>query len=172
MMGKGWSEWGRRPLWTCWPPTTHWGSSCSWLWRGRPDQYIGRDFLNGATALLTDGDQPNREDASHQRLKWHNSTDSLLGPPTSYIWYARQASTPDTSNMEFPIISVSSILKEVLSSFWGKKNCLTVSEWSRQKGLQCACESYVHNIACCQSVVNEDNVKIKLQAPHVFTIHI
>lgn len=44
MMGKGWSEWGRRSLWTCWPPTTHWGSSCSWLWRGRPWSVYGSGF--------------------------------------------------------------------------------------------------------------------------------
>lgn len=54
----------------------------------------------------------------------------------------------------------SSILKETVYNFW-EKNCSPISERSRQKGLQYACESYIHNIICQRSIVDKENINIE-----------
>lgn len=41
------------------------------------------------------------------------------------------------------------------------RRCSEISEKRRQKGLPFACESYIHNIMCGQSLVKEENIKIR-----------
>ena len=57
-------------------------------------------------------------------------------------------------NMAFSTISVRDSPKEIKAPFWN--NSSEISQRSRQKGLQYAFESYIHNITCRWSIVNEE----------------
>lgn len=46
--------------------------------------------------------------------------------------------------------------------FW--KNCLELSERSRHKGVQYACESYIHCAICGGSIVSEEKFKVEEEA--------
>lgn len=69
--------------------------------------------------------------------------------------YICQDFTRVTSRTKLSTTSVKSISRELASNFWEKNIFDNIRERSRQKGLQRACESYIHDIICWQSVVNE-----------------
>ena len=61
--------------------------------------------------------------------------------------------------MALSTILVRDIPKEIIAHFCN--NSSDISERSRQKGLQYAFESYIHNIICRRRIVNEEGIKIE-----------
>ena len=79
--------------------------------------------------------------------------------------------------MAFTPVSLTDIPSKLTSNFWKSND---ISERSRQKGLQYAFESYIHDIICLVNV-DEELIKIeakayrfqcKTQTPHVLSIHV